>query len=105
MNFFEKSLIAFHEKIMYHSSVKEIGGNMLNNNIEQMMRFISHLICIYLIFWSLQSLNLQTLFKKQKAVQIRVLMLLFAIGLGYLVSSFFFEILQLSKNLFIARLQ
>ncbi|MCJ0583975.1 DUF1146 family protein [Enterococcus cecorum] len=69
------------------------------------LRFTSHLIWIYLAFWSLQSLNLQTLFKKQKASQIRVFMLLLAIGLGYLVSSFFFEILQLSKNLFIARLQ
>lgn len=90
---------------MYHSNVKELGGNMLNNSIEQIVRFTSHLIWIYLAFWSLQSLNLQTLFKKQKASQIRVFMLLLAIGLGYLVSSFFFEILQLSKNLFIARLQ
>ena len=90
---------------MYHNNVKELGGNMLNNSIEQIVRFTSHLIWIYLAFWSLQSLNLQTLFKKQKASQIRVLMLLLAIGLGYLVSSFLFEILQLSKNLFIARLQ
>ncbi|WP_423740943.1 DUF1146 family protein, partial [Enterococcus cecorum] len=102
---FEKVLIAFHEKIMYHNNVKELGGNMLNNSIEQIVRFTSHLIWIYLAFWSLQSLNLQTLFKKQKASQIRVFMLLLAIGLGYLVSSFFFEILQLSKSLFIARLQ
>ena len=78
---------------------------MVNNTIEQLVRFISHLIWIYLAFWSLQSLNLQTLFKNNKEGQIRVLMLLLAIGLGYLVSSFFFEILQLSKNLFIARLQ
>lgn len=78
---------------------------MVNNTIEQLVRFISHLIWIYLAFWSLQSLNLQTLFKKNKEGQIRVLMLLLAIGLGYLVSSFFFEILQLSKNLFIACLQ
>ena len=78
---------------------------MVNNTIEQLVRFICHLIWIYLAFWSLQSLNLQTLFKKNKEGQIRVLMLLLAIGLGYLVSSFFFEILQLSKNLFIARLQ
>ena len=78
---------------------------MVNNTIEQLVCFISHLIWIYLAFWSLQSLNLQTLFKKNKEGQIRVLMLLLAIGLGYLVSSFFFEILQLSKNLFIARLQ
>ncbi|WP_300122448.1 DUF1146 family protein [uncultured Enterococcus sp.] len=78
---------------------------MVNNTVEQLVRFISHLIWIYLAFWSLQSLNLQTLFKKNKEGQIRVLMLLLAIGLGYLVSSFFFEILQLSKNLFIARLQ
>ena len=78
---------------------------MVNNTVEQLVRFISHLIWIYLAFWSLQSLNLQTLFKKNKEGQIRVFMLLLAIGLGYLVSSFFFEILQLSKNLFIARLQ
>ena len=78
---------------------------MLNNSIEQIVRFTSHLIWIYLAFWSLQSLNLQTLFKKQKASQIRVFMLLLAIGLGYLVSSFFCFFLQLSKNLFIARLQ
>ena len=78
---------------------------MVNNTVEQLVRFISHLIWNYLAFWSLQSLNLQTLFKKNKEGQIRVLMLLLAIGLGYLVSSFFFEILQLSKNLFIARLQ
>ncbi|EOT44970.1 DUF1146 family protein [Enterococcus columbae] len=73
-------------------------------NIDQLVRFLSHLLWIYLAFWSLNALNLSNLFKKNHERQVKIALILFSIGLGYLVSSFFYEILQLSRSLFISRL-
>lgn len=67
--------------------------------IDILIRFCSHLLFIYLAFWSLQALRLDTLFQKHKTTQLKILLLLLATGLGYLASQFFLEIIVLSKNL------
>lgn len=69
--------------------------------IDALMRIISHLAFIYLAFWALQSLRLDTLFKAYKTTQVRAVIMLLSFVMGYGVSSFFLELLQLCKNLFL----
>ena len=70
--------------------------------IDAIVRVISHFAFVYLAFWGLRSLRLDTLFKSFQTAQIRIILLMFAIGLGYLTSSFFLEILNLLKNVFLS---
>jgi uncharacterized integral membrane protein (TIGR02327 family) len=67
---------------------------------DALLRIISHLSFIYLTFWSLQSINLGILFRKKvgQIHQIRCVLILAATVMGYIVSSFFLEVLLLFKN-------
>jgi uncharacterized integral membrane protein (TIGR02327 family) len=67
---------------------------------DALLRIISHLSFIYLTFWSLQSINLEILFRRKAGQirQIRCVLILIAISLGYVASSFFLEVLLLFKN-------
>ena len=62
---------------------------------------VTHFIFIYLAFWSLKSLRLEMLFTPQNTTQIRMVLALLSIGMGYLSSTFFLELMVLGKNLFI----
>lgn len=68
--------------------------------VDAIVRIISHFAFVYLAFWGLRSLRLDTLFKSFQTAQIRIVILMLAISLGYLTSSFFLEILNLLKNTF-----
>ncbi|SKA04967.1 conserved hypothetical integral membrane protein [Pilibacter termitis] len=69
--------------------------------LDALGRIITHFIFIYLAFWSLQSMKLENLFKPniQFNGQIRFVYFFLAIMLGYTASSFFQELLLLTKNL------
>lgn len=67
--------------------------------IDAIVRIVSHFGFIYLTFWALQSLRLDGLFKKDHYRQIRMLLVLSAIGIGFLTSTFFLELLTLFRNL------
>lgn len=69
--------------------------------IDAIVRIFSHFIFIYLAFWSLQSLRMDTIFKKgqQFEKQIKVFYLIVAIFIGYTVSNFFMEVMFLSRDL------
>lgn len=69
--------------------------------IQSIFSIISHFLFIYLAFWALQSLKVERCFKKGSVLQIQVLYILLAIVLGYIASSFFLDIIQLVKNIFI----
>lgn len=69
--------------------------------IDAIVRIVSHILFIYLSFWSLNAIRLETFFKTAKTPQIRTLLVLLAIALGYTASNFFLEIIILSKNLFL----
>ena len=69
--------------------------------IQSIFNILSHFLFIYLSFWALQSLRLDKLFKKGYGVQIQVLYFLLATVIGYTTSSFFLDIIQLVKNIFI----
>ncbi|HLQ40720.1 MAG TPA: DUF1146 family protein [Tetragenococcus sp.] len=70
--------------------------------IDAVLRLVCHFAFIYLAFWSLGSLRLENLFKSFHTTQIRMLITLLAISIGFLTSSFFLEIIALTKNLFIS---
>lgn len=69
--------------------------------VDAVIRIISHLMFIYISFWALQSLRIEQFFKTQYTSQIRLLMVFFAIVIGYTVSSFVLEFIALCRNLFI----
>lgn len=68
--------------------------------IDIIIRITTHFIFIYLAFWSLKSLRLEMLFKPQNTTQIRMAIALLSIGMGYLASTFFLELMVLGKNIF-----
>lgn len=70
--------------------------------IDVIIRITSHLAFIYLTFWSLKALRLDILFRSLQTPQIRTLMVLLSIKIGYTASSFFLELIALSKNLFLS---
>lgn len=69
--------------------------------VDAIVRIASHFIFIYLTFWSLQALRTDILFKVRQVPQIRMVFVLVSIGIGYLTSTFFLELLMLFKNLFL----
>jgi len=69
--------------------------------VDAIVRIVSHLMFIYISFWALQSLRIEQFFKTQFTPQIRMLMVFFAIAIGYTVSSFALELIALCRNLFI----
>ncbi|AYW45394.1 DUF1146 family protein [Tetragenococcus koreensis] len=69
--------------------------------IDALVRLISHFAFIYLAFWSLGALRIDALFKSFHTTQIRMLIVFLSIVIGYIASSFFLEIITLSKNLFL----
>ncbi|MGK0550768.1 DUF1146 family protein [Enterococcus faecalis] len=71
--------------------------------VDAIVRIVSHLLFIYISFWGLQALRIEQFFKARYTTQIRLLLVFFAIALGYLVSSFMLEFIALCRNLFLVR--
>lgn len=69
--------------------------------IDALIRLISHFAFIYLAFWSLGALRIEAFFKSLHTAQIRMLITLLSVVIGYTASNFFLEIITLSKNLFL----
>lgn len=67
--------------------------------MQSLVTLISHIFFIGLSFWGLQSLRIEHLFKKNKVQQVRVLYIIIAIVLGFLLSQFFLDFLTHSQNL------
>lgn len=55
--------------------------------IDTIIRIVTHFIFIYLAFWSLGALRLDAFFKADHISQVRMLLTLLSIGIGYLASS------------------
>ena len=68
--------------------------------VDAIVRIVSHLMFIYISFWALQSLRIEQFFKTQFTPQIRMLMVFFAIAIGYTVSSFALELIALCQKSF-----
>lgn len=66
---------------------------------EALFSMFLSLFCIGLSFWSLQSLRLDQLFRKNQTARVRLLYLLLSIAIGSAVSSFFLSYLQWARQL------
>ncbi|GGC78551.1 DUF1146 family protein [Enterococcus wangshanyuanii] len=73
--------------------------------IDALIRIICHMLFIYVSFWAMQSIRIEQFFKAQLTNQVRLLIVLFSIVIGYTVSSFFLEFIALCRNLFIVFFQ
>ena len=62
-----------------------------------MLRIILYCVCVPLSIWSLDSINITNLFKKNRYYQARLLYILVALGLSYLVVNFFMDFYSSSK--------
>ncbi|EOH98875.1 hypothetical protein UAY_02144 [Enterococcus moraviensis ATCC BAA-383] len=69
--------------------------------LDAVIRIICHMMFIYVSFWAMQSIRIEQFFKAHQTSQVRLLIVLFSIVIGYTVSSFFLEFLALCRNLFI----
>ncbi|BBM19234.1 MULTISPECIES: DUF1146 family protein [Enterococcus] len=69
--------------------------------IDAIVRIVSHFSFIYLAFWALRALRIENLFKAFKETQVRIVILMMAIALGFACSTFFLEIILLCKNIFL----
>lgn len=69
--------------------------------VDAVIRIICHMMFIYVSFWAMQSVRIEQFFKVHHTSQVRLLIVLFSIVIGYTVSSFFLEFLALCRNLFI----
>ncbi|WP_461215072.1 DUF1146 family protein [Lacticaseibacillus sp. GG6-2] len=63
------------------------------------LTLVSHLVFIMISFRLLSAVRFDRFLRPNHVRESRLLMLFLAIGLGYLVSSFFLDVIQASKNL------
>lgn len=70
--------------------------------IDAVLRIVSHFAFIWLAFRALGSIRTDTFFKAYHNSQIRILFVFLSIMIGYLVSSFFLELIALCKNIFVS---
>lgn len=68
--------------------------------IDAVIRIICHMMFIYVSFWAMQSIRIEQFFKAHQTSQVRLLIVLISIVIGFTVSSFFLEFLSLCRNLF-----
>ena len=56
-----------------------------------MLKGILYLVMIPISIWALDSVNINSIFKKNKYYQARIFYLMLSIGLSYLVVNFFYD--------------
>ena len=74
--------------------------------IQMIFNFSSHLLFIFFAYYLLLNLVQWEKFLKvsaENAIKIRSLMILFSVALGYLASSFFISIYEMSRQIFIGQ--
>lgn len=56
-----------------------------------MLKGILYLFIVLIAIWALDSININSIFKKNKYYQSRVTYLMFVISISYLVTNFFYD--------------
>lgn len=64
-----------------------------------LLEIISHMVFIFLSFWALKAVRIETWIRKNHVSEARMLYFFLAIALGYTVSSFFLDFVNVSRNL------
>ena len=62
-----------------------------------MVKFLLYLFVLPLVIYSMDIININTIFKKIKVVQAKLFYILFVFGLSYLVCSFVYDFLYMIK--------
>lgn len=61
------------------------------------VKTILYIIVVPVIIWSLESINMNQIFKKNRYYQARIIYLIFCFSLSYLVVNFFYDFFLYSK--------
>ena len=64
-----------------------------------MGKFFLYIVVTILVIWSMDSLNINGIFKKNKVVQARILYFFIGISLIYLVTNFLMDLFTITKFL------
>ncbi|MGX7420687.1 DUF1146 family protein [Carnobacterium gallinarum] len=67
--------------------------------VQSLLGVISHILFIMLSFWALRAVRFDNWINKGQVRQAQVLYIFLSIVIGYTVSSFFLEFINLSKSL------
>ncbi len=60
-------------------------------------KFFLYIFVIPLILWSIESVNINQIFKKNRVIQARVFYLMLALSLSYLVTNFVYDFFLATK--------
>lgn len=64
------------------------------------LKLLIYLLVMPFVFWSVASLRLEVLFKKNKEQQIIVFYVLITLGITYLVVNFIFDFYEVSRFIY-----
>ncbi|WP_412989969.1 DUF1146 family protein [Pediococcus siamensis] len=67
--------------------------------IQALLTLICYFFFIFISFWAIQGIHLERLIRVNNPNQFKTLIVLLSIGLGYLSSSFFLELINNIRNL------
>lgn len=62
-----------------------------------MGKFFLYLVVTILVIWSMDSLNINGIFKKNKVIQARILYFFLGVSLIYLVTNFLMDLFTITK--------
>ncbi len=63
-------------------------------------KFLLYLVMTPLVLWSLEAVNINGIFKKNRVVQARIFYFLLGFALIYLTTNFIYDIFESSKIIF-----
>ncbi len=62
-----------------------------------MLKMALYIVTLPLAIWALESLRIESLFKKGRVLQIKVLYVMFSFALSYLVTNFLYDFAYFSQ--------
>lgn len=60
-------------------------------------KFILYIVTIPLVIWSIDSININQIFKKNKVIQAQMFVFLLTLSLSYLLTNFIYDIFSMTK--------
>ena len=63
-----------------------------------MIKFVLYLLTIPLVIYAMDSVNMNSIFKKNKEYQARIFYILLVFGVSYLVTNFLYDFLSVLPN-------
>lgn len=62
-----------------------------------MVKFLLYLLVIPLVIFTMDGININAIFKKNKVIQARIFYILLVFGLSYLICNFIYDFLYIIK--------